>query len=60
VTYKALNDAATMVGVMLGVVTNRSGGPSWRRGVLSCLLVDGEIGVLAFGARGRVGSGRVG
>ena len=56
VTYKALNDAAAMINVMLGVVMNRSGGPSWRRGVLSCLLVDGEVGALAVGAHGQTGS----
>jgi hypothetical protein len=49
VTYRALDDAAAMVEVMIGVVVNRSNASAWHRTELSCLLVDGEVSALELG-----------
>jgi hypothetical protein len=56
ITYRALDDAAAMVEVMIGVVINRSNTAAWQRGSLSCLIVDGEVRAVTFGPHGQLPS----
>jgi hypothetical protein len=41
--------AEAQVRSVVGLVTIRTGAPSWRRAGFSCLVVDGEVGTYSFG-----------
>ncbi|WP_155838773.1 hypothetical protein [Arthrobacter castelli] len=42
-------EAVAQVRSVVGLVTVRTGAPSWRRAGFSCLVMDGEVGTYSFG-----------